>query len=585
MSLAVGIDLGTTFSVISVYKDGQVQIIPNKYGNRTTPSIVAYDYDNNVYVGESALDMASMIPHQNIIYTVKRHVGSNKRFVINDLEFSPEIVSSEILKYLKSCAEEYLGEEVTDAVITVPAYFNNDQRNSTKIAGEYAGLNVLRIINEPTAASLAYGLNNKKDSTILVYDLGGGTFDVTLLKLTDEVDFHVLATSGNTKLGGIDFDKKIYDYVLEKFYKSNLDIDHSYTLNEVQKNKLLECCEKAKKALSISSKSIVNLPYITLKNLKLCSIHEIIEKKDFDNLILPLVNLTKENIDQVLSDANLTIDKIDEVVFVGGSTRIPLVYEKVLEWTGKKPNKNINPDEAVAIGAGLQASVLSGSNDKELFLIDVTPLSLGIETQGGVMSVMIKRNTQIPTEYIETFTTAVDNQTSVDVKVYQGERPQTVNNYYLGEFTLNNIPPVRRGIPKIEVLFKIDANGILTVKAQDVESCEQKELILDNKSFDNLDINKILKDAENNKISDAQFIEINKLKSWLIDYSIQISELLETNILSASEINELNDLKISIDMDLNSQNIEFLNSLVHSSKELIEKYSDKVYEKAKEIIK
>lgn len=587
MSLAVGIDLGTTFSVISVFKDDKVEIIPNEYGNRTTPSIVAFDNENNVFVGESAIDMANTLPEKNIISVVKRSIGSDKKYFINNLEYTPEQISSEILKYLKHCAENYLGNVVSDAVITVPAYFNNDQRQKTKLAGELAGFNVLRIINEPTAASIAYGLDKTEDKTILVYDLGGGTFDVTILKLSDGVDFHVLSTSGNTKLGGVDFDRIITKIALSKFKNSYFDkfqeeIDIDFSEDEI--NKLNESSEKVKKALSISKKAFFSNSVFSSKNLKFLNINESISREDFENGISGLVLETKNCIDQAINDSSLKFDDIDEIVFVGGSTRIPYISEKIEEWSGKKPNKSINPDEAVSIGAAIHASVLSGSTNKEVYLIDVTPLSLGIETQGGVMNTMIKRNTSIPAEYTEIFTTAYDNQTSVDVKVFQGERPQTCNNYFLGEFTLDNIPSNRRGVPKINVVFSVDVNGIVSVKAIDEATKNEKTMILSGKT--NLDIvSSLIKDAEENKISDERFRQITSYREWLTNYKIQLQELIDSKVLNSSDIKSLEDLKDSIDNDYFSENLELLHGLVQSSKELVEEMSEKVYEEAKKILR
>ena len=589
MSIAVGIDLGTTFSVISyVNENDEVEVISNSYGNRTTPSVVSYDIDGNIYVGEVAIEMSSNLPVENTVYVVKRSMGKNVRYKINNKEFSPEEISSEILKYLKKCAEDYLGKEITDAVITVPAYFNNDQRQSTKTAGELAGLNVLRIINEPTAASLAYGLDKKNDATVLVYDLGGGTFDVTILKLSDGCDFHVLSTAGNTALGGVDFDNIVVELALDKYkdiYKQKYNEEFNAVISENQKVRLLSVAEKVKKALSLANKSYFSLNFFGLQNNNILDISVVIERQDFEKAIEEKINLTKDCIFAAIKDANLTPQDIDEVVFVGGSTRIPLISDKIIAWLGKKPNKSINPDEAVSVGAALQAAVLSGKSNKDIFLIDVIPLSLGIETQGGVMNTMIKRNSQIPTEFVETFTTAIDNQISVDVKVFQGERPQTVNNHYLGEFKIEDIPQKPRGIPKIQVTFDVDASGILTVKGYNELTNTEKTLTLTGSSSLSQDeMMKMLRDAEENKISDEIFLKISNLQSLLYDYLIQIDQLVDTKSLEKDDVDELLDLKISIETDASSQNIELLNSLVYSSKELIEKLSDKVYKKAKLLV-
>jgi molecular chaperone DnaK len=490
--------------------------------------------------------------------------GFTKSYRFGDsLTLSPCDISTEIIKKLKSDAENYLGESVTEAVITVPAYFNNSEREATKSAGEKAGLKVLRIINEPTAASLAYGLDKKNDSTILVYDLGGGTFDVTLLKLSDGCDFHVLSTAGDTKLGGADFDSSLGNLIVLK-----MNLDH------YDESELRNIAEKSKKTLSQLNQCTVRLQGQTTT----------IQRSEFESLIDSHISKTKTCIDQAIEDANLSIKEIDEVVFVGGSTRIPYVGQKVQEWLGIRPNKSINPDEAVSIGAAIQASVLSGKSNKEVYLIDVCPLSLGIETQGGFMTVMIKRNTQIPTEHKEVFTTAFDNQKEVDVKVYQGERPQTKNNHFMGEFKLNNIPSATRGVPKINVVFEVDANGITTVKAIDESTNNEKTMVLSGKSISNEEKEKLIKDAEENKIDDERFIKINNYRTLLYDNLIQISQMKETNALSIVQIDELNDLEYSIKHDINSDNIELLSSMYESAKDTIKEISDALYEKAQSLL-
>lgn len=588
MGIAVGIDLGSTFSVISyVNSDGVAEVIPNAEGDRITPSVFAVD-DSNFLIGSLAVDYENNNP-ANTIRLIKRQMGKgfDKSLAFDNLNLSPVDISAEILKKLKRDAEEYLNEPITQAVITVPAYFNHDQRQATKAAGELAGLNVLRIINEPTAASLAYGLDKKNESTILVYDLGGGTFDVTLLKLSDGCDFHVLSTAGDTKLGGADFDSALAQLILDKF---NSQYDYTYNQNTIddleenQKVRLREAAEKAKKHLSQTPKTNVIINYFAFRNRQQVNLNVQITREEFEAIIEPLINKTKTYIESALNDANLTIKNLDEVVFVGGSTRIPYVAQKVAEWTGKRPNKSINPDEAVSIGAAIQASVLSGNSTKDVFLIDVIPLSLGIETQGGVMNTMIKRNTQIPAEYKEIFTTAEDNQTSVDVKVFQGERPQTKNNHYLGEFKLDDIPPMRRATPKIEVVFDVDANGIVTVKAIDEATGNEKTMVLSG-SLSEEDMAKMLEDAEENKISDERFRQLSTLRDWLTSLKIQLLELIDTKTLEQNDIDELEDLKVSIDSDYSSENIELLTSLVESGKETIDRLSEKVYQKAKEIIR
>ena len=562
MSIAVGIDLGSTFSVVSYVKaDGSIEVIPNSEGNRITPSVFAIDEQEQILIGDLAAEYELTNP-ERVVRLVKRKMsdGFSKLYDFdNYTKLSPCEISSEILKKLKKDAEDYLGFEITEAVITVPAYFNNSEREATKAAGELAGLKVLRIINEPTAASLAYGLDKNNDSTILVYDLGGGTFDVTVLKLSDGCDFHVLSTAGDTKLGGADFDS-----ALGKIIESKLGF-------EIETSELRSLAEKTKKMLS----------QLQIATVRYAGQQISINREEFEKAIDILIMQTEDCIDQALSDANLSINNIDEVVFVGGSTRIPYVAQKVQEWLNKKPNKTINPDEAVSVGAAIQASVLSGNSNKEVYLLDVTPLSLGIETQGGFMTTMIKRNTQVPSEFREVFTTAIDNQTEVDVKVYQGERPRVINNHYLGEFKLQNIKPSPRGIPKIDVIFDVDANGIVTVRAIDENTKDEKSMTLSGaKSLSNDDITKMLMDAEDNKAKDERDRTIKKLTDYLTDCKIQITHLLSSDALDKNDTNELLDLKKSIENDINSENVEFLSSLSESAKELLEVLSDKVHQEA-----
>lgn len=563
MSYAIGIDLGSTFSVVSyVNNSDQAEVIPNDLGERITPSVVSFG--DEVYVGQYAVDMEQHLPYSHTIRVVKRHMGTNKRFNINNKSYSSEEVSSFILKYLKNCAERHLGEEVTEAVITVPAYFNNDQRQSTKTAGELAGLKVLRIINEPTAASLAYGLDKKNDATILVYDLGGGTFDVTLLKLMDGVDFHVQSTSGNTSLGGVDFDSALSEIISQKI---------SHSLDPVD---LRNISEKTKKMLSHMKVANVVVEKTPIK----------ITREEFEESIKVYIDKTMVCVNDALRDANVKTDKVDEVVFVGGSTRIPLIERIIEEKFGKKPNKSINPDEAVSIGAAIQASVLTGKSSREVFLLDVCPLSLGVETQGGIMSVLIPRNTQVPAVVKEIFTTAYDNQTSVDVKICQGERPKTVDNLCLGEFKLDGIDEKPRGLPKIEVAFEIDANGILSVKAQDLDTGVKKDIeITGQASLSNEEISKIISDAQKHKEEDEHFRKITNMHDLLYDCEIQVEELLRTNVLDQESLEDLIDLKKSIEDDGKSQNIELLSSLLESAKETIKEKSLLVHEIAKEKMK
>jgi molecular chaperone DnaK len=559
MSFAIGIDLGSTFSVVSYVNDNdQAEVIPNDLGERITPSVVSFG--DEVYVGQYAVDMEQHLPFSHTIRVVKRHMGTSKRFEIENKSYSPEEISSYILKYLKNCAERHLGCEVTEAVITVPAYFNNDQRQSTKTAGELAGLKVLRIINEPTAASLAYGLDKKNDATILVYDLGGGTFDVTLLKLMDGVDFHVQSTSGNTSLGGVDFDDAIAKLIKLKI---SVDID---AIN------LRNISEKAKKMLS----------HMTVANVMVEKNSIKITREEFEEVIRHYIDKTMVCVNDALRDANIKTNKVDEVVFVGGSTRIPLVEKVIEEKFGKKPNKSINPDEAVSIGASIQASVLTGKSSKEVYLLDVTPLSLGIETQGGIMSILIPRNTQIPSVVKEKFTTAFDNQTEVDVKIFQGERPKTCDNLSLGQFQLDKIQPSPRGVPKIEVTFSVDANGILSVKAKDEQTDIVQEIqITGQASLSSDDIKKILDDAKIHKDEDESLRSFTNKHDLLYDYMIQIEELLRTNVLSSEDQNDLIDLKKSIEQDGKSHNLELLSSLIENCRDTIKEKSHSLHDIAK----
>jgi len=559
MSYAIGIDLGSTFSVVSYVNDkDQPEVIPNDLGERITPSVVSFG--DEIYVGQYAVDMEQHLPFSHTIRVVKRQMGTNKRFEINSKSYSPEEVSSYILKYLKNCAERHLGKEVTEAVITVPAYFNNDQRQSTKTAGELAGLKVLRIINEPTAASLAYGLDKKNDATILVYDLGGGTFDVTLLKLMDGVDFHVQSTSGNTSLGGVDFDEALGKVILSKT---------NVTLDQID---LRNISEKTKKMLS----------HMTVANVMVGKEPLKINREEFEESIKTYIDKTMLCVNDALRDANLKTDKIDEIVFVGGSTRIPLIERVIEEKFGKKPNKSINPDEAVSVGAAIQASVLTGKSSREVYLLDVTPLSLGIETQGGIMSILIPRNTQVPSVVKEIFTTAYDNQTEVDVKIYQGERPKTVDNLLLGEFKLDGVEEKPRGLPKLEVTFQIDPNGILSVKATNLDNGIEKDIeITGRSSLSSQEISKIIDEAQQHKDEDEHFRKITNMHDLLYDCEIQIEELLRTNVLDKLDVNELLDLKKSIEQDGKSHNIELLSSLLESAKETIKEISLKVHDIAK----
>ena len=577
MSKIIGIDLGTTNSAVAVLEGNESKIIPNPEGNRTTPSVVAFK-NGEIQVGEVAKRQA--VTNLNTISSIKRHMGdASYKVEIEGKQYTPQEISAMILQYLKGYAEEYLGEKVEKAVITVPAYFNDAQRQATKDAGRIAGLEVERIVNEPTAAALAYGLDKvDHEEKILVFDLGGGTFDVSILELGDGV-FDVLSTSGDNHLGGDDFDNKIIEFLVAELKRDN-GIDLSQDKMAMQR--LKDAAEKAKKDLSGVTSTQISLPFITAGEAGPLHLEVTLTRAKFDQLTLDLVERTKEPVRRALSDAGLSASEIDQVILVGGSTRIPAVVEAVRKETGKEPNKSVNPDEVVAMGAAIQGGVISG-DVKDIVLLDVTPLSLGIETMGGVFTKLIDRNTTIPTSKSQVFSTAADNQPAVDVHVLQGERPMAADNKTLGRFQLTDIPPAPRNVPQIEVTFDIDKNGIVNVRAKDLGTGKEQTITIKSSSgLSDEEIERMVKDAEANAEADKKRKEEVDLRNEVDQLIFTVDKTLKEleGKVDAEDVKKAETARDELKAAVEANDLEAMKAKRDALNEVVQNLSVKLYEQA-----